>query len=93
MGFDQSRQAAAERVRAYSVRMSDRNTGPFARLVLLVLGLLIILLALVLLIPLILISIVVALVLVAYARIKRAFASRDRPGAEGRENVRVIRRD
>jgi len=93
MSFEDTRQAAAERVRAYTVRMNNRNAGPFARLVLLVLGLLIIALAIILLIPLILIAVVVALVLIAYARIRAAFSRPAKPGGEGRENVRVIRRD
>ncbi|MEM9064985.1 MAG: hypothetical protein AAGB51_05790 [Planctomycetota bacterium] len=94
MDFNQSRQAAAERVRAYRIRLGDQNAGPFTRLVLLVLGILILLLALALLIPLILIAIVVALVLIAYARVRVFFAGRrSRVPSEGRENVRVMTRD
>ena len=95
-GFDPTREAA--RVRRFAVNMGGRarTMGPFERILFAIVGLIALAFALVLLIPFLVIGLVVALAAIAYVSVRRALSngSRVRPIAgDGRENVRVVRRD
>ncbi|MEM1183915.1 MAG: hypothetical protein AAGI53_02830 [Planctomycetota bacterium] len=95
--FNVADQAARVRRVAVNVGGRARTLNPLERVLWSVVALIAFLIALVLLIPIVLIAGIVLVLVILYVSIRRAFARSgadpSAPRNDGRENVRVIRRE